>query len=461
MRHLTDFLVKLSTFLLLVGICITLLSTPSQANSATTTSDPDIPLDELGFMLTPMTSDELIIEADGWLALLKETANEISKVQLEVKQKNLDIEIQEEKAKTSTSESAEEKTEKVVEEEKEEKIEILKDMNILQAQKISRIDRLNAVLSAITQKVGMGEGGKEPEQILPYRRYINAISGVQVDVTDIYAAWVNIYGWMVSAEGGIRWLMNILAFVATIVAFWGLSKIVGKAVKRALTISPSNSTILNDFLINSSRRLMFFIGLLVGLSALEINIGPVIAIIGAASFVVAFALQGTLSNFASGIMIMFYRPFDVGDLIDVSGQYGTVKSMTLVSTSVMTLDNKLMVVPNNDIWGKTITNATKSLVRRVDMVFGIGYSDDIEKATQVMYKILTDHPNVLSTPEPVVKLHELGNSSVNFICRPWAKTPDYWDVYWDVTRQVKERFDAEGITIPFPQRDIHLYNETT
>jgi small conductance mechanosensitive channel len=95
------------------------------------------------------------------------------------------------------------------------------------------------------------------------------------------------------------------------------------------------------------------------------------------------------------------------------------------------------------------------------MVFGIGYSDDIEKATQVMYKILTDHPNVLSTPEPVVKLHELGNSSVNFICRPWAKTPDYWDVYWDVTRQVKERFDAEGITIPFPQRDIHLYNETT
>jgi len=134
--------------------------------------------------------------------------------------------------------------------------------------------------------------------------------------------------------------------------------------------------------------------------------------------------------------------------------------MTLVSTSVMPLDNKLRVVPNNDIWGKTITNATKSLVRRVDMVFGIGYSDDIEQATQVMDKILTDHPKVLSSPEPVVKLHELGNSSVNFICRPWTNTPDYWDVYWDVTRQVKERFDAEGITIPFPQRDIHLYNET-
>ncbi|MDH3870401.1 MAG: hypothetical protein OET08_13595, partial [Desulfuromonadales bacterium] len=195
MRHLTVFTIMLSILLLSTGNSLALSPTPSQANSATTTSDPDIPLDELGFMLTPMTSDELIIEADSWLALLKETANEISKVQLEVKQKNLDIKKKEEKAETSTSESAEKKMENVVEEEKEEKIEILKDMNVLQALKISRIDRLNAVLSAITQKVGMGEGGKEPEQILPYRRYINAISGVQVDVTDIYAAWVNIYGW--------------------------------------------------------------------------------------------------------------------------------------------------------------------------------------------------------------------------------------------------------------------------
>ena len=257
----------------------------------------------------------------------------------------------------------------------------------------------------------------------------------------------------------MRWLVNILKFIIIVFVFWGLSKVIGRTAQKVLTISPSNSSILNNFIISSSRRLTFFIGILVGLSALEINIGPLIAIIGAASFVVAFALQGTLSNFASGIMIMFYRPFDVGDLIDVSGEYGIVESMTLVSTSVMTLDNKLMIVPNNDIWGKTITNATKSIVRRVDMVFGIGYSDNTEKARQVMDKILADHPKVLPDPKPVVRLHELGDSSVNFICRPWAKTADYWDVYWDVTRQVKECFDAEGISIPFPQRDIHIYNE--
>jgi small conductance mechanosensitive channel len=430
-----------------------------QTNSAVTTSNPDIPLDELEVMLIPMTSDELLVEADSWLALLKETATKIATEQLEIKQKNRLIEKKEEAAATSTNKGLEEKAENAVEEATEDKVALLADMNTLQVLKIARVDRLNAVLRAITQKTGLAEGGKEPEQVMPYRLYIKAISGIQVDTTDLYAAWVNVYGWLLSSEGGMRWLVNILKFTIILFVFWGLSKVIGRTAQKVLTISPSNSSILNNFIINSSRRLTFFIGILVGLSALEINIGPLIAVIGAASFVVAFALQGTLSNFASGIMIMFYRPFDVGDLIDVSGEYGIVESMTLVSTSVMTLDNKLMIVPNNDIWGKTITNATKSIVRRVDMVFGIGYSDNIEQARQVMDKILADHPKVLPDPEPVVRLHELGDSSVNFICRPWAKTADYWDVYWDVTRQVKECFDAEGISIPFPQRDIHIYNE--
>ncbi len=462
MKHLLIFSIFFSMLFLFTasGFAQTPAQTTAQANAAITTSDPDIPLDELEVVLTPMTSDELLIEADGWLALLKNTASKIAKVQLEIKQKNRLIEKKEEIVKTSTSESVEEKTEKAIETVTEAKVEILEDMNALQVLKIARIDRLNAVLGAITQKIGLADGGKEPDQVMPYRRYIKAISGVQVDVTDVQAAWVNIYGWLLSTEGGIRWLVNILKFIVIILTFWGLSKIIGKAAKKALNLSPSNSSILNDFIISSSRRLTFFVGLLVGLSALEINIGPVIAIIGAASFVVAFALQGTLSNFASGIMIMFYRPFDVGDLIAVSGEYGTVRSMTLVSTSVASLDNKLMVVPNNEIWGNTITNATKSIERRVDLIFGIGYSDNSEQAKQVMEKILADHPKVLSNPEPVVRLHELGDSSVNFICRPWVKTIDYWDVYWDVTRQVKERFDAEGIAIPFPQRDVHIYNET-
>lgn len=464
MRYLSFFLLFFLLPLLFASNSYTetILDKTAQAKLAITTSDPDIPLDELETMLTPMTSDELLVEADGWLALLKDTAHKISKQQLEIKQKNR---LLEEKKKETGSETSkikriEEQTEKALEKENKKKAKILEDMNSLQNKRISRTDRLNVVLKAITEKIGLDVGGKEPEKVMPYRRYINAVSGIQVDVTDTYAVWVNIYGWLTSTEGGVRWLINALKFIIIVIIFWGLSKLTSKAARKALAISPCNSTILNDFIISSSRRLTLLVGFLVGLSALEFNIGPVIAIIGAASFVVAFALQGTLSNFASGIMIMFYRPFDVGDLIDVSGEYGIVKSMNLVSTSVMTFDNKLMVVPNNDIWGNTITNATKSTERRVDMVFGIGYSDNIEQAKQVMDKILSDHPKVLSDPAPVVRLHELGDSSVNFICRPWAKTEDYWDVYWDVTRQVKELFDAEGISIPFPQRDIHIYNET-
>jgi len=352
----------------------------------------------------------------------------------------------------------EKKTEKVIEAATEAKSEILEDINALQAQRIERVDRLNIVLNAITMKIGKTAEGKEPEQVIPYRQYIKAVSGVQVDVTDIHAAWINIYGWLVSSEGGLRWLANIMQFILVILAFWVLSKALSEGVRKALELSPSNSIILNNFIVSSLRRLTIIIGILIGLSALEINIGPVLAVIGAAGFVVAFALQSTLSNFASGIMIMFYRPFDVGDLIDVTGIFGTVKSMTLVSTSVMTLDNKLMVVPNNQIWGNTITNATKSSERRVDMIFGISYTDNIEHAKQVMDKILADHPKILSTLEPVVRLHELGDSSVNFVCRPWVYTADYWEVYWDVTRQVKERFDAEGISIPFPQIYVHIHN---
>ncbi|MDH3879810.1 MAG: mechanosensitive ion channel family protein, partial [Desulfobacterales bacterium] len=207
--------------------------------------------------------------------------------------------------------------------------------------------------------------------------------------------------------------------------------------------------------------LIFIVGFVVALSMLEINVGPLLAAIGAAGFIIGFALQGTLSNFAAGIMILIYRPYDVGDFVDIGGTFGTVDAMTIVSTTLMTLDNQKVVVPNNMIWGDKITNVTGSDQRRVDMVFGIGYSDDIAKAQKILEDILQKHEAILEDPEPVVKVHELADSSVNFAVRPWVKTEDYWDVYWDVTRTVKERFDAEGVSIPFPQRDVHLHQVAT
>jgi small conductance mechanosensitive channel len=208
------------------------------------------------------------------------------------------------------------------------------------------------------------------------------------------------------------------------------------------------------------RKLIFIVGFVVALSMLEINVGPLLAAIGAAGFIIGFALQGTLSNFAAGIMILIYRPYDVGDFVDIGGTFGTVDAMTIVSTTLMTLDNQKVVVPNNMIWGDKITNVTGTDKRRVDMVFGIGYSDDIAKAQRILEEILVDHEAILKDPEPVVKVHELADSSVNFVVRPWVKTENYWNVYWDITKTVKLRFDDEGISIPFPQRDVHVYNNS-
>jgi len=160
-------------------------------------------------------------------------------------------------------------------------------------------------------------------------------------------------------------------------------------------------------------------------------------------------------------MILVYRPYDVGDLVDVAGAFGTVDAMTIVSTTLRKPDNQKVVIPNNMIWGDIITNITGTSKRRVDMVFGIGYSDDIAKAQKILEEILANHEAILKDPAPVVKVHELADSSVNFVVRPWVATENYWDVHWDITRSVKEQFDAQGVSIPFPQRDVHMHQVAT
>ena len=168
-------------------------------------------------------------------------------------------------------------------------------------------------------------------------------------------------------------------------------------------------------------------------------------------------MQDSLSNFASGLMILFFKPFDVGDVVDAGGVSGSVESVNLVSTTIKTFDNKKMMVPNNRVWGDVITNASGVTERRVDMEFGIGYDDDIDKAQAILEEIVNAHPLVLQEPAPTIRMSALADSSVNFIVRPWTKTADYWTVFWDITREVKKRFDAADIGIPFPQRDVHLY----
>jgi len=180
-----------------------------------------------------------------------------------------------------------------------------------------------------------------------------------------------------------------------------------------------------------------------------------IAILGAAGFAVGFALQGSLSNFASGVMILFFRPFKVGDFIDAGGVKGMVKDIAIFTTTVSTPDNVKVIVPNNKIYGDTISNYNGYDTRRVDMVVGIGYDSSIADATRILEELLAQDDRVLTDPAPVVAVTELADSSVNFIVRPWAKATDYWGLHNDMQRKIKEAFDANGIEIPFPQQVIH------
>ena len=292
-------------------------------------------------------------------------------------------------------------------------------------------------------------------------------SGVSLGIFDTEAVLAALVErWETSKDTLIEQAPNIffkiLVFVLVIFAFRALSRLVKRVIKSALDKPSANlSVLLKDILVSASGVLVMFVGILVALSQIGISLGPALAGLGVAGFIVGFALQDTLGNFAAGGMILFYRPYDVNDFVEVSGASGLVKKMNLVSTTITTFDNQTLVIPNSKIWGDVIKNVTAQATRRVDMEFGISYSDDIKKTERILKEIVGSHEKVLAEPEPMIHLHKLGDSSVDFVVRPWTATADYWEVYWDVTREVKMRFDREGISIPFPQRDVHVYQQSS
>ena len=259
------------------------------------------------------------------------------------------------------------------------------------------------------------------------------------------------------ANQGPDLLFNLLIFLAILFLFRLLARLARRLVQAGLDRSKADfSRLLKNTAVSLTGGLVMILGILVALSQIGVSVGPMLAGLGIAGFIVGFALQDTLGNFASGAMILIYRPFDVDDFVEITGASGLVKRMNLVSTTISTFDNQTLVVPNSKIWGDVIKNVTHQKLRRVDLEFGIGYQDDIPKAERILAEAAADHELVLDSPETNVRVHSLGDSSVNLILRPWVLTENYWTVYWDLTREVKLRFDREGVSIPFPQRDVHL-----
>ena len=297
-----------------------------------------------------------------------------------------------------------------------------------------------------------------------YRQQLIEVTGtVTTDIFDwevlegLVSRWLQDLGtWLVDNLPQLIFKLFLFLFVLWVAV--AVSRLTRRLVAEGLKRSNLKiSRLLKNMIVSTAGGLVLLLGALFGLAQLGISVGPLLAGLGIAGFIVGFALQDTLGNFAAGMMILLFRPYDVGDVVEAGGVFGKVSHMSLVNTTILTFDNQTLVMPNSKIWGDIIKNVTAQEKRRVDMTFGIGYGDDIPKAEKVLTEIVTSHEKVLKDPAPVVRLHTLNESSVDFVVRPWVNRDDYWDVYWDITRAVKIRFDEDGISIPFPQRDIHLY----
>jgi len=250
--------------------------------------------------------------------------------------------------------------------------------------------------------------------------------------------------------------LKVLAAIAIFIIGRWVAKGVRKLVESMMTKGKVDPTLVT-FTSN-----MAYIGLLAfiviaALGQLGIQTTSFIAILGAAGLAVGLALQGSLSNFAAGFLLIIFRPFKVGDLIEAAGVFGVVEAIQIFTTQLKTADNKTVIIPNAKLTDDNIVNWTVKGTRRVDMVFGIGYDDDIDKARSLMAEIIAEDSRILEAPAPQISVSELADSSVNFVVRPWVKVEDYWGVHFDLTEKIKKAFDANGVSIPFPQRDIHVY----
>ncbi len=214
---------------------------------------------------------------------------------------------------------------------------------------------------------------------------------------------------------------------------------------------------LETFVCNLVRTVLLIVVIIAAIGALGVQTTSFIAIFGAAGLAVGLALQGSLSNFASGVLIVLFRPYKVGDFIEGAGISGSVEQVQILTTVLKTGDNKQVIVPNSQIMNSVITNYSANDTRRVDMVIGVSYSDDLDKVRSTIQELVAADQRILAEPACTIAVSALADSSVNFVVRPWVKTPDYWGVMFDLTEAIKKRFDKEGISFPFPQRDVHLY----
>ncbi|MEI6891056.1 MAG: mechanosensitive ion channel domain-containing protein [Pontiella sp.] len=254
----------------------------------------------------------------------------------------------------------------------------------------------------------------------------------------------------------LEWGLKVLSFLLVLIIGMWIAKLVKKGVLSAMSKKGVDQTLSNFVAALVYVGAQAFV-IVAALSKLNVQTASFIAIIGAAGLAVGLALQGSLSNFASGVLMIIFKPFSIGDFIEAGGSMGSVVDIGIFTTTMKSPDNKKIIIPNAAVMGGCITNFNANGTRRVDLTAGIGYGDDIDKAKAVLEGILAADKRILTDPAPLVAVMEMADSSVNLVVRPWCTTDDYWGVFFDTNEAIKKTFDIEGISIPFPQRDVHIY----
>lgn len=265
----------------------------------------------------------------------------------------------------------------------------------------------------------------------------------QETLTKLFDDYVIVYG------------LNVFFALAIFIIGKWFANIVTNLVEKVLAKSKVDQVLI-DFIGGIVKSILILFIIIASLGKLGVDTTSLVALIGAAGLAIGLSLQSSLQNFASGVMLIMFRPFTTGDFIEAAGISGVVEKITIFNTMMRTGDNKEMIVPNGAIYGGVIINYSAKSTRRIDMVFGIGYDDDIKKAKNIMLDIMKKDERILADPEPLVAVSELADSSVNFVVRPWVKSADYWAVLFDLNENIKLAFDEASISIPYPQMDVHL-----
>jgi small conductance mechanosensitive channel len=334
--------------------------------------------------------------------------------------------------------------------ESEKKNQLALSVTELQLQLTAIVSRFNVILEELEKKGGDAK---------PYRQYIEAVTSINIDTKDAQGMGVRLLGWVKAEEGGLRWVGNIAKLIGIMIASIIVSQILAAMVNRLLSRLPGSSNMMRQFLVMLVKRGGVVVGLLLALTAMEVSLGPVLALIGGLSFILAFALQSNLANLASGLMIMFYKPFDVGDEIKLGELWGWVESITLANTQIKGLDGQVFTIPNNTVWGDTIENLNYGQTRKFTHWLRIGFDEDLTKVEQLLIEIIKSHTLVLADPAPKTEVWSIEEYYISVKANGWVKKDDFWIVNSDIIRMIQRRFDKEGIKLAAIPKGIEISQE--